>query len=50
MIVKLFPEFFKSTKKITKDEDSGWTNYQKIAKDQFVLLYKKGITISIVSL
>jgi hypothetical protein len=50
MIKRIFKNIFKSKRKETKERDFEWERFQKTAKEQFVKLKDKGLSIPVVTL
>ena len=47
---KIFEKLFGMKKRETKPTDFEWERFQKTAREQFVRLHKKGISIPVVTL
>lgn len=50
MISNLFKKLFNLKRKETKERDFEWERFQKTAKEQFVRLKEKGLSIPVVTL
>jgi len=50
MMSNLIKKLFNQSRKETKERDFEWERFQKIAKEQFVRLKEKGLSIPVVTL
>ena len=50
MISNLLKKIFSLKRKETKVRDFEWEKFQKVAKDQFIRLREKGLSIPVVTL
>lgn len=50
MIKRILSKIFTFKKKETKPRDFEWENFQKVAREQFIRLRDKGLSIPVVTL
>ncbi len=50
MIRRIISKFFAQKKKETKPRDFEWEKFQQVAREQFLRLREKGISIPVVTL